>query len=161
VNQKKKEYIIKNLKWPINHYDYSCNYLVVFVPLFLIFVGITEFKKNGTFSVLLFAIISLLFLIYRIETERKFTELIFKKDLSTIEIGKLLVKKNGWIIQNQYDGTLELSVNRSVGYVGEIVTIIRITTDKILINTQPAGIAPSTFFKVNLNYNEIRKTLET
>ena len=161
MNQKKKIYIIENLKWPINHYDYSSSYFVTLIPLFLIFIGITEFKREDSLFVLLTGIFFLIFIIYRIETERKFTELIFEKDLSTIEIGKLLAKNNGWIIQNQYDGTLELLANSSNGYGGEIVTIVRTAKNKILINTQPTGRAPFTFFKVNLNYNEIRKIIES
>ena len=161
MNQKKKEYIIENLKWPINHYDYSSNYLVSLIPICLIFFGITEFEREDSLSVLLTGIFFLIFIIYRIETERKFTEITFEKDLSTIEIGKLLAKNNGWIIQNQFDGTLELTANRSTGYGGEIVTIVRTAKKKILVNTQPTGRAPFTFFKVNINYNEIKKIVET
>ncbi|NRS87566.1 hypothetical protein HNQ02_000473 [Flavobacterium sp. 7E] len=159
MNQKKKKYIIQNLKWPINHYEFSSNYLFAFFPLCLIFVGITEFEREDSCTVLLSGIIFLIFVIYRIETEKKFTELTFKKDLSTIEIGKLLVK-NGWILRNQFDGTLELTTNKGNFYQGENVTIIRTKIDKILINTQPSGRAPFTFFKVNINYHEIRKILE-
>jgi hypothetical protein len=161
VDQNKKEYIINNLKWPINHFEYFSHYFISIIPISLIYIGIAEYRKEEDILPLVSTGITLLlFIIYRIETERKFRELIITKDLSTIEIGKIL-EKNGWILRNWHDATLELTTNKNNLYQGERVTIIKVTKDKILINTQPSGNRASfTIFKEKINYREIKRILE-
>ncbi|MEN2403041.1 hypothetical protein GKZ90_0024860 [Flavobacterium sp. MC2016-06] len=159
MNPKKYKYIIDNLKWPFSHFNYSSHYLISLIPLTLIYLGITNPRKdNDASNLLIGGIILLVFIIYRIESERKFVELTLKKDLSTFEIAKLL-EKNGWELTNQYDGVIEFRVNKSIFNQGETITIIRISKEKILINTQPNGKAVFTFFREILNYKEVKKIL--
>ncbi|HEX8016585.1 MAG TPA: hypothetical protein VF465_15255 [Flavobacterium sp.] len=155
----KKKYIIDNLKWPVYHFDYYGHYIILFLPLMMIFAGFSKIDKTDFDPMLIVAgIIFMGYIIYRIESERKFKKLIFKKDLSTREIGKLL-EKNQWQVINEYDGTIQLRTGNSSSSWGETVTIVRITKEKILINTQPNGRAAFTFFKDVLNYNMVKKVL--
>jgi len=44
-----KQYVIRKLKWPISYFDYLENYLVLFMPVLLIYAGITNYERDGTF----------------------------------------------------------------------------------------------------------------
>lgn len=158
----KKKYIINNLKWPISHFGYISNYFILFFPYILIYAGLEKFNEDK--SALLLIIIGIFFfiyIIYRIESERKFKELSFNKDLSTSEIGKLLELKSGWklIANSSASGIIKFNTSTSFFDQGQTVTIIRIKKEKILINTQPNGRAVFTFFKDILNYNQVKKIL--
>jgi hypothetical protein len=153
-----KQYVIQKLKWPTGHFDYLGNYLILFMPVLLIYAGLTNYEKDGPFLISSGSIILIIFVI-RIETECRFKELILVKDYSTDEIGKLL-QKNKWTLTHQGNGTLEFYTGASSSSWGQKVTIIKVTKEKILINTLPRGRAPFTFFKDILNYKEIKKILE-
>lgn len=160
MNRKTKEYVIQKLKWPISYFDYVGNYFVLLLPLLLIYAGITNYERDNDGSFLIsFGMIFLILIVFRIESERRFKELILTKDLSTDEIGKLL-QRNKWLLTSQGDGTLEFNTNSSSFSDSQKVTIIKVTKEKILINTLPAGRAPFTFFKDKLNYKEVKKILE-
>ncbi|SNR29567.1 hypothetical protein [Flavobacterium sp. ov086] len=160
MDRKTKEYVIQKLKWPIGYFDYVGNYFVLFMPLLLIYAGITNYERDndGPFLISV-GMIFLIYIVFRIESERRFKELIITKDLSTNEIGKLL-QRNKWILTDQGDGTLSFYTNSSLFSDGQKVTIIKVAKEKILINTLPAGRAPFTFFKEKLNYEEIKKILQ-
>jgi len=160
MNRKTKEYVIQKLKWPISYFDYVENYFVLFLPLLLIYAGITNYKRDndGPFLISV-GIIFLIYIVFRIESERRFKELIITRDLSTDEIGKLL-QKNKWILTSQGDGTLGFYTNSSLFSDGQKVTIIKVARQKILINTLPAERAPFTFFRDKFNYRKIKKILE-
>lgn len=155
-----KQYVIQKLKWPISYFDYIGNYFVLFMPVLFIYAGVTNYESDGPFLISSGLIILIVFVI-RIEIERRFKELILVKDYSTDEIGKLL-QKNKWILTHQGNGTLQLykSSSGTFSRLNEKVTIIKVTKEKILINTLPTGRAPFTFFKDILNYKEIKKILE-
>jgi uncharacterized membrane protein len=160
MTQNSKAYIIKNLKWPISNLSYISNYFILIVPIALISIAITEYERgNKILGSFLTGLFLLFFIVYRIETERKFTELVLTKDLSTSEIGKILTKNN-WSLVNQEDGILEFSTNVSSFSWGEIVTIIKVSKYVILINSQPSGRNPFTLFKDKINYNIIKSILE-
>lgn len=93
MNKEKKEYVINHLKWPLNHFDYFSNYFILPIPILTIYIGATEFKRVNSLTLLISGILILIFIVYRIEAERKFKKLTFTEDLSTKEIGELL-KKN-------------------------------------------------------------------
>lgn len=159
MTSKTKKYIIENLKWPITSLDYLGKYFIMFFPFIMIYAGLGKSTDNNVeLNLIGVGIISFIYIIYRIESERKFRELLFKKDLSTLEIGKLL-EKNGWILTNWSDGVIQLRTNSSYSYESQTVTIIRITKEKILVNTQPNGKPPFTFFKDKLNYNQVKSVL--
>jgi hypothetical protein len=160
MKENTKQYVIQKLKWPISYLDYIGNYFVLFMPVLLIYAGITNYERDGPFLISSGLIILIVFVI-RIEIERRFKELILVKDYSTDEIGKLL-QKNKWILTHQGNGTLQLYKSSSGAFsrLNEKVTIIKVTKEKILINTLPTGRAPFTFFKDILNYKEIKKILE-
>jgi hypothetical protein len=107
----------------------------------------------------LIGIFILIFITYRIETERKFTEMVLTKNLSTSEIAKKL-SKNNLILKNENNNILEFYTNISILSWGETITIIKMTKDIILINSQPNGRNPITFFKDKINYIRIKKILE-
>lgn len=158
MNPKTRKYVIDNLKWPVGYFNYYSKYFILFFPFILIYAGLGKSTDtNIELNLVGTGIISFLYIVYRIESERKFTELTFKKDLSTIEIGKLL-EKNGWRLTNSNDGVVQLTTNPSLGE-GQTITIIRVTKEKILINTQPNGRPPFTFFKDKLNYNKVKSIL--
>ena len=140
------------MKWPIGYFDYVGNYFVLFMPLLLIYAGITNYERDndGPFLISV-GMIFLIYIVFRIESERRFKELIITKDLSTNEIGKLL-QRNKWILTDQGDGTLSFYTNSSLFSDDQKVTIIKVAKEKILINTLPAGRDPFTFFKEKLNY---------
>ncbi|OXA66266.1 hypothetical protein B0A67_23685 [Flavobacterium aquidurense] len=154
-----KQYVIRKLKWPISYFDYLENYLVLFMPVLLIYAGITNYERDGPF-LMSWGLIILIVFVVRIETERRFKELILVKDYSTDEIGKLL-QKNKWTLIRKGDGTLEFYTGGSSFSWGQKVTIVKVAKQKILINTLPARRAPFTFFKDILNYKEVKKILES
>jgi hypothetical protein len=157
---KVKEYIIKNLKWPISNLSYLSNYFILFVPVVLIYISMTEYERgNSITTMFLTGIVLLFFIIYRIESERKFRELVLIKDFSTSEIAKILTKST-MSLKNQQDGIIELYTNTSSFSWGEIITIIKFSKNTILINSQPCGRNPFTFFKDVVNYNKIKRILE-
>ena len=110
-------------------------------------------------TALLVGIRLLFFIVYRIETERKFTELVLIKDLSTNEIAKML-SSNNLSVKNQNDGIIKFSTEISLFSWGETVTIIKVSKDLILINSQPSGKGTFTLFKERINYNKIKCLLE-
>ncbi|WET02165.1 hypothetical protein [Flavobacterium sp. YJ01] len=158
MNKKTKDYVIQKMKWPISYFDYISNYFVLFMPLFLIYAGIANYEKDGPFLIS-WGFVILIFFILRIEIERRFKALVLVKDYSTDEIGKLL-QKNNWILSGNGDGILEFHTNASSFSWGQKVTIIKVSREKILINTLPAGRAPFTFFKDILNYKVVKRILE-
>jgi hypothetical protein len=159
VKQSKVKYIIKNRRWPINHFEYSSSYFVALIPILLIFIGITEFKREESFSLLLTGILLLIFLVYRIETERKFIEMVLTKNLSTNEIAKML-SKNNFLLKSENNNILEFYTHISQLSWGETITIIKLTKEIILINSQPNGRNPITLCKDKINYNKKKKILE-
>lgn len=159
MDKKTKTYVIQRMKWPISYFDYISNYFVLFMPLLLIYAGVTNYERDGPFLIS-WGLVIFVFFVLRIEIERRFKELVLKKDYSTDEIGKLL-QKSKWILTQQGDGTLQFCTDSSSFSWGQKVTIIKVTREKILINTLPTGRAPFTFFKDILNYKEIKRILET
>ncbi len=160
MRKESKEYIIKNLKWPISNLSYLSNYFILFVPVVLIYISMTEYERgNSITTIFLTGIVLLFFIIYRIESERKFRELVLTKDFSTSEIAKILTE-NSMSLKNHQDEIIELYTNISSFSWGEIVTIIKVSKNTILINSQPCGRNPFTLFKEGVNYNKIKKMLE-
>ena len=157
MNKKTKDYVIQKMKWPIGDFDYFGKYFVLFMPFLLIYAGITHYERDGPFLIS-WGLVILTFFILRIEMERRFKELFLIKDYSTDEIGKLL-QKNNWVLTHQGDGILQFYRDSSSFSFGEKVTIIKVTREKILINTLPIGRAPFTFFKDILNYKEVKRIL--
>lgn len=158
MNKKTKDYVIQKMKWPFYDFDYISKYFVLFMPFLLICAGINQYERDGPFLIL-WGFIILLFFVLRIEIERRFKEMILIKDYSTGQIGKLL-QKNNWSLIRQGDGSLEFYTNSSSFSWGQKVTIIKVSREKILINTLPTGRAPFTLFKDILNYREVKKILE-
>jgi hypothetical protein len=161
MDSNKKKYIVNNLKWPITHFEYISNYFSLIFPFIFIYAGFSKYDKDATsLGLIIFAVIVLIYIIFRIESERKFKELNFSKDLSTNEIGKLL-EINGWTLManSNTSGIIKLNTSTSFLDQGQTITIIRVTKEKILINTQPNGRAVFTFFKDLLNYNQIKEVL--
>lgn len=158
MTPKTRKYIINNLKWPAGSLDYCGKYFILFFPFILIYAGLGKpTDGNIELSLIGAGVISFIYIVYRIESERKFKELVFKNDLSTIEIAKLL-EKSGWILTNWSDGVVRLRTNNSLD-ANQTITIIKVTKEKILINTQPNGRPPFTFFKDVMNYNQVKKVL--
>ncbi|MBZ4033705.1 hypothetical protein K6T82_02945 [Flavobacterium sp. 17A] len=154
-----KNYVVKKLKWPLGFfYFYSGNFVILSMPCVLIYLGTTNYEKDGAFLILT-GFVFLIVLILRMEMERRFKELTLVKDYSTDEIGKLL-QKNKWILSDQGDGILEFYTGSTLFSWGQKVTIVKVSKDKILINTLPNGRALFTFFKEILNYKIIKKILE-
>ncbi|MDI1257420.1 MAG: hypothetical protein PSV16_15100 [Flavobacterium sp.] len=158
MTEKKKQYIIKNLKWPIGFTGYLWNYFSLFVPAVLLSIVPTEYDRGRPIAGLIFISLFLIFLIiYGVETERTFKKLTLTKDWSTSEIAKIL-EKNTFSFVNQTDGVLEIGTRISAFSWGEKITIIKVTKDLILINTQPTG-RGFISFKNKANYNKIKAIL--
>jgi hypothetical protein len=159
MTQNTKEYICNNLKWPITNLDYLSKYFILIAPITLIYVAITEYYRNNpALIIFLTGIVLFAIIIYGIETERKFIEIILTKDLSTSEIAKKLTQ-NKWTFIKQENEVLEFSTKTSLVSWGEKVTIIKVSKDKLLVNSQPSG--RNIFsFKNRVNYNTIKSTIE-
>lgn len=161
MDSNKKKNIINNLKWPLTHFEYISNYFSLFFPYILIYAGLSKYNEDEfAFVLIIIGIFALIYIIFRIESERKFKELNFNKDLSTSEIGKLL-EVNGWTLMANSNSSGIIKLNTSTSFLdqGQTVTIIRVTKEKILINTQPNGRAVFTFFKDIFNYNQVKEIL--
>lgn len=160
MNPKTKEYVCRNLKWPLKSFSYIGNYFILIFPIVMIYFGVTEYDRNNPPIFLLsMGIFLFLFVFYQVEKERKFKALIFSGDLSTSEIAKKLTK-NGWSFQNQQDNVLKFYTSISLDSWGEIVTIIKVSPNKLLINSQPSGRSPFTF-KSKINFDKIKIALES
>ncbi|MBO9584259.1 MAG: hypothetical protein J7574_08880 [Flavobacterium sp.] len=160
MDSKTKKYIVDNLRLPLR--QYVSHYFALFFPFILIYAGLSKYGEDDSASTLIIiGILVLLYIIFRIESERRFKELVFDKDLSTSEIGKL-IESNGWTLManSNADGIIKLNTSSSSLDPGQTVTIMRVTKEKVLINTQPNGRAFFTFFKDILNYNRVKKILE-
>ncbi|MBL0739419.1 hypothetical protein JI750_21190 [Flavobacterium sp. GN10] len=154
-----KKYIINNLKWPAN--QYISNYFALFFPFLFIYAGLSKYDDDESALTLIIVGISvLIYMIFRIESERRFKEIFFNKDLSTSEIGKL-IESTGWTLManSNASGIIKLNTSSSFLDPGQTVTIIRVTKEKVILNTRPNGRAFFTFFKDILNYNKVKQIL--
>lgn len=160
MTQNTKEYISQNLKWPISNLSYLSNYFILIAPIVLIYIGITEYYRNNfTLTPFVTGMVLFVFITYRIETERKFIKLALTKDLSTDDLAKIVEKIN-WSLKNQDDNVFEFSTSISPISWGETVTVIKISRDTILVNSQPSGKNPFSF-RDRVNYNKIKSAIET
>ena len=159
MDSKTKKYIVDNLKLPLS--QYISHYFALFFPSILIYAGLTKYGEDESApNLIMIGILALIYMVFRIESERRFKELTFNKDLSTTEIGKL-IESTGWTLKanSNADGIIRLNTSTSSLEQGQTVTIIRVTKERLLINTQPNGRAFFTFFKDILNYNQVKKIL--
>jgi len=159
MTPKQKKYIIENLKWPIN-FDYLFKYIILAIPATLIFIGITPYETDDfSINLIIIGIITIMILAYRIKSGRRFKIFLLPAGLSTNELAVKLKTLNWRVYQN--DNVLEISTAISPFSWGNKITIVKVTTDKILINTQPVGKAPVTLFMDILNYKKIQNLLKS
>lgn len=157
-----KEYIIQNLKWPVSHLRYLGNYFILLFPATLFCIGISVFNTNRSDAkmFLLISTIIAFLIIYGVETERKFSELKFDKDLSSSEIAKIILERTKWSFNWQDDNVLAFSTKPIlISQRGETATIIKRSKDGLLINSQPNG-RSFISLKNRVNYNKVKMALE-
>ena len=72
-----------------------------------------------------------------------------------------MLEVNGWTLMANSNSSGIIKLNTSISFLdqGQTVTIIRVTKEKVLINTQPNGRAVFTFFKDIFNYNQVKEIL--
>ena len=164
MTQEEIDYIKKNLKWPIR-FELIGSLLFVFLPLLFVFFGIKDLIVGKSihsdlklFSFIIIGLITFLWILLRIQSERKFRKIELDKDYCIVEIDKKLSHLS-WII-------LESGKNKRV-YLDKVclfssgvyVTIIQINEKTLLINTKPFGKQPFTFNRDKVNLQRIKKSL--
>ncbi len=158
MDQKTKEYIIKNLEWPIKRLDHLLKYTFVLIPIsILVYAGIIEYSKGNSFQFSVVGIIIFLALAYAIEHEKRFIEILLAENISTNEVAKKLLE-NKFRIISESDGVLKILTPKETLSYAEQITIIKLPY-KILINSQPSGTFPITL-KNKANYDLVKKILD-
>lgn len=164
MTQEEIDYIKKNLKWPIS-IEYVSSLLFVFLPLLFVYFGIKDLIVGKSihsdfelFNFIIIGSITFLWILLRIQSERKFRKLELDKEYNIKEIDQRL-SPFLWI-------TLESGKNKRV-YLDKVclfsygvyVTIIQVDEKTLLINTKPFGRQPFTFNRDKVNFKRIEKRL--
>ena len=164
MSDKEIEYIKTNLKWPIN-IEYITSLLFLFLPLMFIYFGIKDIiigesihSNLALFNFIIFGSITFFWILFRIQSERKFKKLELSKEYNIKEIDQKL-STFLWI-------TLEVGKYKRV-YIDKVclfsygvyVTIIQIDEKTLLINTKPLGRQPFTFNRDKVNFKRIKQIL--
>lgn len=158
------EYIKGNLKWPIG-IEYISSFLFVFLPLLFVYFGMKDLIVGKSihsdfelYTFILIGSLTFLWILSRIQSERKFKKLKLDKEHNINEIDQKL-SPFLWI-------TLESGKNKRV-YLDKVclfsygvyVTIIQLDEKTLLINTKPFGRQPFTFNRDKVNYQRIKTML--
>lgn len=170
MNQEDIIYIKNNLKWRFKLSEIYNHYFVLLFPSFIILISFSMFKGgakfghlNGEFlitaiTILLFGLLFLIFIVNRIQAEKKF-KLFELKNLSFEEFEDI-IRKSGWSIVESKNDNLILITKTSCFSWGEKITIIKYKDNKILVNSRPER-QPITINRDKINYYKLQKLINT
>ena len=157
------EYIKNNCKWPFSWGEFLLNYPILIAPILLIILSTKDLLIFISFPKILILILGLFLTIYiilRIESERRFLYLTINSNITIKEIREKLELLN-WINIDIKSDSIQFLDKGSFLSGGVIVTIIKYDNNMILVNSKPMGGQPFTFYREKRNYKKIKKNLQT
>lgn len=170
MTQEERRYIREKHKLPFSFLIFSRLFVFIF-PLSMVSylasskifkTAIAESESQRILALIVLtvaAFLLIIFIIHRIESERKFkTHILPENGLFTL---KEKLESLNWItIYESKKDMLQFLIKKPWFSGGEIVTIMKGQGDKILINTQPLGKQPFTFFSERANFRKIEQVLK-
>ncbi len=169
MNKEDILYIKKNRKWSFKLSDIYNHYIILILPLSIIFISFSMFYSGNKFNHLkdeflitaiiisLFGLLLLILIVNRILAERKFR--LFELNDSNFEEFKAIIRKCSWSLVENKSESLVLLTETSWFSWGEKITIIKYNDKKILVNSRPYG-QPITINRDKINYNKLEKLIK-
>ena len=98
------------------------------------------------------------YVVRRIQSERKFIALDLPNDILFDDISEK-IKSSTWAIISKSEDLIEISTNMSLFSWGELMTIIKTDTNRILVNSRPTGSQPFTINRDKVNLKKLSELL--
>ena len=175
VTNQEKDFIRNNLKWPFSWTDFFGRYFIIMGPISISFIAVSMFfggfkfghiYENSFINSFFFTALTMfllgLFLTYyiikRIESEKRFVLLTLPINVLFDEIPDKL-KSLKWSLITKKNDEIEIATNISFFSWGESVTILKVESNKIVVNTRPNGCQPFTFNRDRVNFKKLKTIL--